>query len=191
MYLSKYYSWPFLKNIFSKYIVQFLTFALHLFFSSVLLDETFENHTWTNKKEVVLNDLEIPNLQRNHNQVVLTCKSANTLMSSPTFASVKILMRCKSIFSDGFGNYLKKVGFRIRHEKLVCKGYKKIFLKISTTFGKIILMLISDGSSTRNWIFRYTWNQPNTSNNIFFGKILVTRKSYSGYSTWSITNQCW
>ena len=116
----------------------------------MLLDETFENHTWTNKKEVVLNDLEIPNLQRNHNQVVLTCKSANTLMSSPTFASVKILMRCKSIFSDEFGNYLKKLGFRIRHEKLVCKGYKKIILQKSTTFGKIILVLISDGSSTRN-----------------------------------------
>ena len=73
--------------------------ALHIFFS-VLLDETFENHTWTNKKEVVLNDLEIPNLQRNHNQVVLTCKAANTLMSSPTFASVKILMRCKFLVMD-------------------------------------------------------------------------------------------
>ena len=127
VYLSKYYSWPFLKNIFSKYIVQFLTFALHLFFSSVLLDETFENHTWTNKKEVVLNDLEIPNLQRNHNQVVLTCKSANTLMSSPTFASVKILMRCKSIFSDGFGNYLKKLGFRICMKNWYVKAIRRFF----------------------------------------------------------------
>ena len=73
-----------------------LILQLYVLNYSVLIDETFQSLNWSNGDEVVLNDFKIPNLQRTHNQVVLTCKAVNTMLSSPAIASVKIKMHCKS-----------------------------------------------------------------------------------------------
>ena len=69
----------------------FLTFSF-----SILMDETYTNQSWRNG-EVVLNDLQILNLQRTHNEVILSCRAVNTILSTPATASVKIKMHCKYI----------------------------------------------------------------------------------------------
>lgn len=63
---------------------------------SILMDETYTNQSWRNG-EVVLNDLQILNLQRTHNEVILSCRAVNTILSTPATASVKIKMHCKYI----------------------------------------------------------------------------------------------
>ena len=68
------------------------------FFFSILMDETYTNQSWRNG-EVVLNDLQILNLQRIHNEVILSCRAVNTILSTPATASVKIKMHCE-YFSD-------------------------------------------------------------------------------------------
>merc|ERR1719210_2850639 len=55
------------------------------------MDETYTNQSWRNG-EVVLNDLQILNLQRTHNEVILSCRAVNTILSTPATASVKIKM---------------------------------------------------------------------------------------------------
>ena len=65
-------------------------------FFSILMDETYTNQSWRNG-EVVLNDLQILNLQRTHNEVILSCRAVNTILSTPATASVKIKMHCKYI----------------------------------------------------------------------------------------------
>lgn len=64
--------------------------------NAVLIDESFDSHL-VDGDDVVINDLELHGLQRQHRDSILTCKAVNNILSPPAVASVKILMHCKNI----------------------------------------------------------------------------------------------
>ena len=66
--------------------------------NAALMDATFKTHVFESGAQNVINDLEILNLDRQHNGAILTCRAVNDIHAPAAVTSVKILMHCKYEF---------------------------------------------------------------------------------------------